>query len=212
MWIGNPMLAIDQDTQTRSYAGNVRSTLSRSTRLSDSGAVSAGLLRTQRRAPEPRSAHRSPSASRLIRSAHGLTIAQATRVIFAEERDENDNLRATGVEFVDVKTGQKYTARASREVILSAGAVQSPQLLELSGIGNKTLLDGLGIKTRIDNPNVGENYQVRVQVNVEMNEKQCLTRDRQDHLQNQQSFEVPDSIITWDVLSNPVVNASQFAE
>lgn len=58
-----------------------------------------------------------------------------------------------------MKTGHKYTARASREVILSAGAVQSPQLLELSGIGNKTLLAKLGIESRIDNPMVGENYQ-----------------------------------------------------
>lgn len=58
------------------------------------------------------------------------------------------------------KSGRTHTVHATREIILSAGGIQSPQLLELSGIGNSTLLTSLGIKTRIDNPMVGENYQV----------------------------------------------------
>lgn len=73
--------------------------------------------------------------------------------------DKHGDVRANGIEYMDLKTGHTYTARASREVILSAGAVQTPQLLELSGIGNKTRLERLSIKSRIDNPNVGENYQ-----------------------------------------------------
>jgi choline dehydrogenase-like flavoprotein len=47
-------------------------------------------------------------------------------------------------------------------VILSAGTVQSPQLLELSGIGSKTILEKLGIDVVVDNSSVGENLQVSV--------------------------------------------------
>jgi choline dehydrogenase-like flavoprotein len=46
---------------------------------------------------------------------------------------------------------------ARKEVILSAGSVGTPQILQLSGIGDKTYLNSLGIKSIINNPNVGEN-------------------------------------------------------
>lgn len=65
--------------------------------------------------------------------------------------------RVVGVEYtVD---GQKREARARREVIVSAGAVQSPQLLELSGIGQPKLLKDLGIEVRHELPGVGENLR-----------------------------------------------------
>lgn len=48
---------------------------------------------------------------------------------------------------------------AKKEVILSAGSLQSPQLLELSGIGNATILAAAGIDQLVDNPHVGENLQ-----------------------------------------------------
>jgi choline dehydrogenase-like flavoprotein len=49
--------------------------------------------------------------------------------------------------------------KASKEVILSCGSVQSPQLLELSGIGNHEILNAAGINVKVNNPNVGENLQ-----------------------------------------------------
>ena len=64
---------------------------------------------------------------------------------------------ATGVRFDH--GGQNYTIAASREVILSAGTVASPQLLELSGIGNPSVLERAGITVKIPNRNVGENVQ-----------------------------------------------------
>ena len=51
------------------------------------------------------------------------------------------------------------TAKARREIILAAGAPHSPQILQLSGIGPKNLLSSLGIRTLIDLPGVGQNFQ-----------------------------------------------------
>lgn len=62
--------------------------------------------------------------------------------------------RATGVELVD---GTKLTA--SREVILSSGAIGSPRLLQLSGIGPADQLSGLGIPVVLDQPQIGSNLQ-----------------------------------------------------
>lgn len=70
---------------------------------------------------------------------------------------------ATGVEFW--KNGTKYIAKASREVIVSAGALNSPQVLMLSGIGPKKHLEDLGIEVIADLP-VGQNLLDHVAVNV----------------------------------------------
>ncbi len=52
-------------------------------------------------------------------------------------------------------SGPRSTVTATKEVILSAGVIGSPQLLQLSGIGSKWLLTGLGIDTLVNNPHVG---------------------------------------------------------
>ncbi len=65
--------------------------------------------------------------------------------------------RATGVEYT--KDGRVITASARREVILAGGAINSPQLLQLSGIGDGQLLQSLGVATVHDLPGVGENLQ-----------------------------------------------------
>lgn len=72
-------------------------------------------------------------------------------------RLELDGRRITGATWR--KHGQEVTMRATREVILCAGAVQTPQILELSGIGNPDVLARHGIRTRHALPGVGENYQ-----------------------------------------------------
>ncbi len=80
----------------------------------------------------------------LVMHAHG------TRVLF-------DGLRASGVEFLH--GGSRQIARARREVIVAAGAVNSPQLLELSGIGDPTRLAGLGVSVVAASPAVGSGLQ-----------------------------------------------------
>ncbi len=58
------------------------------------------------------------------------------------------------------------TARASREVILSGGAFNTPQLLKLSGVGPRQELEKFGIKTIVDRPGVGEGLQDRYEVGI----------------------------------------------
>ena len=82
--------------------------------------------------------------------------AQATRVLF-------DGRRATGVEFIE--SGARQVARARREVILSGGAINSPQLLELSGIGDAEILGRFGIPVVADSPGVGRGLQDHLAVN-----------------------------------------------
>lgn len=70
--------------------------------------------------------------------------------------------RATGVRLR--RGGQVLTARARREVVLAAGAIGSPHLLELSGIGDGARLQGLGIAPVLHRPGVGENLQDHLQL------------------------------------------------
>ena len=79
-----------------------------------------------------------------------LTGAHATRVLF-------EGKRATGVEFL--RRGKRVTARAGREVILCAGAINSPQLLQVSGIGPAALLMANGIHVVSQCEAVGQNFQ-----------------------------------------------------
>jgi 4-pyridoxate dehydrogenase len=76
--------------------------------------------------------------------------AHATRVVF-------NGSRAVGVEYVE--KGQRRTAHADREVIVSAGSINSPQILMLSGIGEPDALAAHGIKVTAALPGVGENLQ-----------------------------------------------------
>ncbi len=88
-----------------------------------------------------------------IRSRANLTIATGALA----ERVRIEDGRAVGV---DYRVGsERLSATAAKEVILAAGAVQSPQLLELSGIGQPALLREHGIDLVHDLPGVGENYR-----------------------------------------------------
>jgi len=83
-----------------------------------------------------------------------LTDALVEEIVLSKE---DDKWMATGVRFQHA--GGEFVASASREVIISAGSVKSPQLLELSGIGNPQILANASIEVKVANPNVGENLQ-----------------------------------------------------
>ena len=84
------------------------------------------------------------------------TNAHVTRVLF-------DGTQASGVEWLHemVKIHKSF---AGAEVILCAGAIQSPQILQLSGIGSAKLLQRYGIEVIADSPEVGENLQDHYQM------------------------------------------------
>jgi choline dehydrogenase len=71
-----------------------------------------------------------------------------------------DGGRATGVEYV--KDGQTRRVRAEREVILAAGALASPKLLMLSGIGPADVLGEHGLTVQVESPGVGQNLQEHI--------------------------------------------------
>jgi choline dehydrogenase-like flavoprotein len=105
------------------------------------------------------------------------TGAQATRIVI--ERG-----RAVGVDYVQ-GTGEPQHARAEREVLITAGAVGSPKLLLLSGIGPADELRPLGIEPVHDLPGVGRNFQDHVDVYVisELNGPHSYNRHTRPHRQ-----------------------------
>jgi len=88
------------------------------------------------------------------------TSAQVTRLLLARQADGSQ--RCTGVEVWDGHT--RVMATASCEVILSAGSIGSPQILQLSGIGPAPLLQQHGIAVALDAPGVGANLQDHLQI------------------------------------------------
>ena len=92
--------------------------------------------------------------------------ALATRVIF-------EGTRATGVEYR--QDGQRKQALAAKEVILSGGAFNSPQLLELSGVGSRKRLEELGIPVVHDSAQVGERLQDHFYVRTFWRSRKAIT-------------------------------------
>ncbi|KAJ5980652.1 hypothetical protein N7481_007950 [Penicillium waksmanii] len=86
-----------------------------------------------------------------------------------------DDATADGVE-VTLANGTTSTVKASREVILAAGSLKSPILLELSGVGNPDVLSKYGIKTKVNLPTVGENLQDQMNNGLAFDSKTKYTK------------------------------------
>jgi len=107
-----------------------------------------------------------------------LTYCTADKLLF-------DGARCVGLEYI--RHGVRAKVYANREVILSAGSVESPAILERSGIGNPEVLARIGAKTRVDSREVGENLQ--------------------DHLQVRMSFEIEGERTVNDLMNSPFLGA-----
>ncbi|KAJ3498657.1 hypothetical protein NLG97_g946 [Lecanicillium saksenae] len=108
---------------------------------------------------DPTTASRSYSTSYLHSASqpanlHILTNAQVKRLTLQKE-----DTQCIVIGAVFRHEEQEFEVSAAREFILSAGSVQSPLILELSGIGNPSVLERAGIKTWVRSPTVGENLQ-----------------------------------------------------
>ncbi|EIM83807.1 alcohol oxidase [Stereum hirsutum FP-91666 SS1] len=97
-----------------------------------------------------------------------------------------------GVTFATSADATSYALNVTKEVILSAGAFQSPQLLLLSGIGNSTELSAVGIEAIVDLPGVGQNMQ--------------------DHPLLSSSWSVANSEITYDDVGQNATLAAELME
>ena len=108
-----------------------------------------------------RSSYRS-FLNRKIRSRENLTIitnTQISKLVFSDKK-------VIGVECIQSKGQPNKTIYANHEVILSAGAISSPQILQLSGIGDEKHLTKLGVNVVHNNPAVGKNLQDHLQVRM----------------------------------------------
>jgi choline dehydrogenase len=106
-----------------------------------------------------------------IRTRPNLTVttgALVTRLLF-------EGTHAVGVEYLC--EGRLHQVRVNQEVILSAGAFDSPQLLMLSGVGDAEQLQALGIEAVVDLPGVGQNLQDHVFVTVVQESPQDIGSD-----------------------------------
>ncbi|EIM87885.1 alcohol oxidase [Stereum hirsutum FP-91666 SS1] len=115
---------------------------------------------------KPDNRSRSYAGDEIFRPALGrsnlvlLTGAEVTKIVLDEELSSNGSVVATGVEYIDSNGATDTIGLSSGgEVIVSAGTYQSPKILELSGIGNATILEQYGITARLDLDTVGENLQ-----------------------------------------------------
>ncbi|OAL07417.1 GMC oxidoreductase [Phaeosphaeriaceae sp. SRC1lsM3a] len=94
---------------------------------------------------------------------HLLTQNQVTRVI---TNSDNGTVQVTGVEFATSVGAERHIVHVKKEAILAAGALHTPQLLQLSGIGDAKLLKSINVSTIIDLPAVGHNLHDHVNVAV----------------------------------------------
>ena len=120
------------------------------------GATQEGLNYVQRTVHKRRRVSTARAFLRPARSRPNLTVrtnAHAKRILL-------EGKRAIGIEYAKGgRDGQTVEVRADKEVIISGGAVNSPQLLQLSGIGPAALLKSLGVELRHDLAGVGENLR-----------------------------------------------------
>lgn len=85
-----------------------------------------------------------------------LTKTTAQKIVFDDTKGKP---KATGVEVTCDTTGQTYSVHVKKEVVLAAGAIQTPKLLQLSGIGPRSVLEAAGIDVRVELDAVGSNFQ-----------------------------------------------------
>lgn len=132
----------------------------------------AGFFQINRKADGTR-ASSSVSYLHPILDRSNLTILTDTHVTRIEL---DDDLRATGVHVVADMHGRLARIGAKREVVVSAGAIDSPKLLMLSGIGPADHLREVGVDVRVDSPGVGSNLQDHPEAVIRWESKKPMVR------------------------------------
>ena len=107
-----------------------------------------------------------------VRKRPNLTVqtrAHVERILFVDGK-------AVGVEYIK-NNHNSHQAVANKEIVLSAGAIGSPQILQLSGVGEKSLMDKLGIELVAHLPGVGKNLQDHLQIRLVYQTRQRTLND-----------------------------------
>ncbi|KAF8600635.1 alcohol oxidase [Ceratobasidium sp. AG-I] len=102
-----------------------------------------------------------PNAGRA--NLHVFTDVLVNKVIW-KNSTATGNVLATGVEYLN---GTEFQTIGAKNVILSAGSLNTPKVLELSGVGDPAILQGLGVPVKVNLPGVGKNLQNQLGVNVQ---------------------------------------------
>jgi choline dehydrogenase len=142
---------------------------------------------------DPRTSTRSYSATAYyvpVASRSNLTLISDALVDRIDLEGKKSDVIAKGVSYI--VAGKAFKINAKKEVVLSAGAFGSPQILELSGIGSPSLLSSYNIEVIIGNENVGENLQ--------------------DHALVPYSAEVADGELTMESFRNPAIIQKAFQD
>jgi choline dehydrogenase-like flavoprotein len=161
------------------------------TRDAFSGDVCGGLVSTE--SVDPKTKQRSSVVNTYYAAARNrpnlsvITSAMVSKILL--DTSDPNAIKATGLEYS--KDGMTRCVECRKEVIVTAGTLNSPKLLEISGIGGKENLERIGVHAVIDNPYVGENLQ--------------------NHIVSGFSFEVQDGLATMDCLSRQEPEAMQKA-
>jgi choline dehydrogenase-like flavoprotein len=119
-----------------------------------------------------------------------LTGTTAQKIVFDDKKKPT---MAKGVEITDDATGKTSTVYAKKEVVLAAGAIQTPKLLQLSGIGPKRVLEAAGVKVLVELDAVGSNFQDHPYATVIFNTT-TTTFPNQNSLVNNATFNAS----AWD--------------
>ncbi|KAI0087638.1 GMC oxidoreductase [Irpex rosettiformis] len=116
-----------------------------------------------------------------------VLVTAVTRRVLLSDVDANEEVTAKGVEFD--YGGKVYEAYAGKEVVLTAGTLSTPHILEVSGIGRRDVLTRIGVPVKVELPGVGENIQ--------------------EHIFVAFSFKIKDSapMQTLDILRDPAILA-----
>jgi len=107
-----------------------------------------------------------PALSKPAANLHVLSHAHVQRVLFNERKEAQGVALKRGTDAARMRDQPETFIRARREVILCGGAIGTPQLLELSGLGSRRVLQPLGISLVHELPGVGENLQDHLAVPV----------------------------------------------
>ncbi|KAJ8073806.1 hypothetical protein PM082_012084 [Marasmius tenuissimus] len=142
-----------------------------------------------------------------------FTDSLVSKIVWGE--NENGLAVATGVEYIAENGTESLNAK---NVIVSAGALNTPKVLELSGIGEASRLESLGIDVKVDNAGVGNNLQNQLGVNILFKLKEGVVKGPEtqapiiDLVAAQQVLTEEDQANSAEILSTPndAISQTQF--